>query len=251
MASIAMRRTKTQKVDGKPLVSLPKKDVFIEHVILSEEERKIYDHMHKEGKLIVSKYFRQGTLLKHYGQVLAILCRLRQLCCHPFLLKKAVSMADLDAALPATSATASLNDEARKKLIETLLTVLTSGADEECSICLDTLKSAAITPCAHVYCRQCIEAVITNEGANAVCPLCRGNIAKNKLVDVPPEGAIATTDDDVIEDWHSSTKVNVLLLLNRILSSNVVVVVWSLRSTQSSTAVCPSIATFHSPGYTL
>ena len=35
------------------------------------------------------RYFRQGTLLHNYGDVLAILLRLRQLCCHPFLVAKA------------------------------------------------------------------------------------------------------------------------------------------------------------------
>ena len=35
------------------------------------------------------RYFRQGTLLHHYGEVLAIMMRLRQMCCHPFLVAKA------------------------------------------------------------------------------------------------------------------------------------------------------------------
>ena len=38
---------------------------------------------------IYYRYFRQGTLLHHYGEVLAILMRLRQICCHPRLVGRA------------------------------------------------------------------------------------------------------------------------------------------------------------------
>ena len=42
--------------------------------------------------LFYLRYFRQGTLLHNYGDVLAILMRLRQLCCHPFLVAKAAEV---------------------------------------------------------------------------------------------------------------------------------------------------------------
>jgi len=56
MGSIAMRRTKTQQVDGKPLVELPDRQVYVQPVELSLEERKLYDSMTKEGKLVIGKY---------------------------------------------------------------------------------------------------------------------------------------------------------------------------------------------------
>jgi SNF2 family DNA or RNA helicase len=37
------------------------------------------------------RFFKQGTLLRHYGEVLAIMVRLRQMCCHPFLVVKTAS----------------------------------------------------------------------------------------------------------------------------------------------------------------
>lgn len=55
LAAITLRRMKNQVTNGKPIVDLPKKDVFIEHVRLSEEERRLYDTMQNEGRLIVSK----------------------------------------------------------------------------------------------------------------------------------------------------------------------------------------------------
>lgn len=56
MRIVAMRRTKTQKVNGKPLVELPDRQLFIQPVELSLEERKLYDSMAKEGKLVIGRY---------------------------------------------------------------------------------------------------------------------------------------------------------------------------------------------------
>ena len=55
LGPLTLRRLKTQVRNGQPLVALPKRDVFVEHVELSEEERSLYDAMQTQGKLIVSK----------------------------------------------------------------------------------------------------------------------------------------------------------------------------------------------------
>lgn len=64
MGAIAMRRTKNQMVDGKPIVELPARSVYVEHVKLSEEERSLYDAMQNEGKIIVSRLVR-SALVSH------------------------------------------------------------------------------------------------------------------------------------------------------------------------------------------
>ena len=74
-------------------------------------------------------------------------------------------------------------------------------------MCLDSLSAPVITHCAHVFCRRCIEDVIKTTAVNPRCPLCRGNISQDVLVEVPPE----TEDADEIdgsEEWHSSSKVS-------------------------------------------
>lgn len=55
MEVLAIRRTKTMKVDGKLLVELPPKTVLLQYVKLSEDERTMYDSMAKDGKLSVNK----------------------------------------------------------------------------------------------------------------------------------------------------------------------------------------------------
>ncbi len=54
-------------------------------------------------------------------------------------------------------------EELRKVLVAKILEVLQSGSDEECAICLDSLKTPVITHCAHVFCRACIQQVIQAE----------------------------------------------------------------------------------------
>lgn len=61
--------------------------------------------------------------------------------------------------------------ELRERLIEKLRLVLASGSDEECSVCLDSVRLPVITHCAHVYCRPCIAQVISNEQVYVCCPL--------------------------------------------------------------------------------
>lgn len=62
LGKIALRRVKTQIVNGKPIVALPSRDVFVETIRLSDDERKVYDAMQTEGKLIVSRCGINGYL---------------------------------------------------------------------------------------------------------------------------------------------------------------------------------------------
>uniref|UniRef100_A0A8D0ATF8 Helicase like transcription factor n=1 Tax=Sander lucioperca TaxID=283035 RepID=A0A8D0ATF8_SANLU len=170
---ITLRRTKSSKVNGRPLVSLPEKAVCVEQVELSQTEREEYELARNEGKNTIRKYVAEGTVLRNYADVLAILMRLRQHCCHPDLLAKTSS----DLGKTSTPA------ELRERLIDKLRLVLASGSDEECSVCLESVHLPVITHCAHVYCRPCIAQVINTEQETARCPLCRSEIKANELVE--------------------------------------------------------------------
>ncbi|MBN3326808.1 HLTF factor, partial [Atractosteus spatula] len=177
---ITLRRTKASTIKGKPVVELPQRNVHVQHVTLTEDERRVYKAVQKEGRSIIGRYFREGTVLTNYADVLAILVRLRQVCCHPGLLRNSPG-----AAGPTEDATPS---ELREKLLNKINMVLNSGSDEECAICLESLRLPVITQCAHVYCKPCICEVIRTE-QNAKCPLCRAEIKVEELVEYPGEKA--------------------------------------------------------------
>lgn len=201
--SITLRRTKTSKIKGKPVLELPERKVFIQHITLSDEERKIYQSVKNEGKATIGRYFTEGTVLAHYADVLGLLLRLRQICCHVHLPTNGTSSSD-----PSRSDTP---EELRKMLITKMKLILSSGSDEECSICLDSLAFPVITHCAHVFCKPCICQVIQREQPHAKCPLCRSNIHGHNLLECPPEELACDSDNKSDMEWTSSSKINALM----------------------------------------
>lgn len=201
--SITLRRTKTSKIKGKPVLELPERKVFIQHITLSDEERKIYQSVKNEGKATIARYFTEGTVLAHYADVLGLLLRLRQICCHVHLPTNGTSSSD-----PSRSDTP---EELRKMLVTKMKLILSSGSDEECSICLDSLTLPVITHCAHVFCKPCICQVIQREQPHAKCPLCRSNIDGHNLLECPPEELACDSDNKSNMEWTSSSKINALM----------------------------------------
>nr|KAF6378326.1 helicase like transcription factor [Myotis myotis] len=201
--NITLRRTKTSKVKGKPVLELPERKVFIQHITLSDEERKIYQSVKNEGRDTIGRYFNEGTVLAHYADVLGLLLRLRQICCHAHLLTNAVS-----SSVPSGNDTP---EELQKKLIRKMKLILSSGSDEECAICLDSLTVPVITHCAHVFCKPCICQVIQNEQPHAKCPLCRNDIHGDNLLECPPEELTCDTEKKSNMEWTSSSKINALM----------------------------------------
>ncbi|XP_062988155.1 helicase-like transcription factor isoform X2 [Elgaria multicarinata webbii] len=199
--SITLRRTKTSKVKGKPVLKLPERKVFIQHITLTDEERLIYHSVKDESIAAISRYFSEGTVLTHYADVLGALLRLRQLCCHPRLCTSASSSnCEEDNSTP---------EELREKLIEKMKLILSSGSDEECAICLESLNVPVITHCAHVYCKPCICEVIQREKPNAKCPLCRKEVGLEHLVECPLEEPDNGKKAD--QEWVSSSKISALM----------------------------------------
>ncbi|XP_021562094.1 helicase-like transcription factor isoform X2 [Carlito syrichta] len=205
--NITLRRTKTSKIKGKPVLELPERKVFIQHITLSDEERKIYQSVKNEGRATIGRYFNEGTVLAHYADVLGLLLRLRQICCHTHLLTNAVSSSGPSA----FSLGNDTPEELRKKLIRKMKLILSSGSDEECAICLDSLTVPVITHCAHVFCKPCICQVIQNEQPHAKCPLCRNDIHGDNLLECPPEELAYDGEKESNTEWTSSSKINALM----------------------------------------
>ncbi|XP_019388108.1 PREDICTED: helicase-like transcription factor [Crocodylus porosus] len=201
--NITLRRTKMSKIKGKPVLELPERKVFIQHVVLTEEERQIYQAVKNEGKLAISRYFSEGTVLAHYADVLGVLLRLRQLCCHPHLCTNTSSFSG--------TGVNNTPEELREKLVNKMKLVLSSGSDEECAVCLDSLTFPVITHCAHVFCKPCICEVIQSEQPNAKCPLCRNELRLEHLVECPLEESDFESVKKSDQEWIPSSKINALM----------------------------------------
>ncbi|XP_075274616.1 helicase-like transcription factor isoform X3 [Opisthocomus hoazin] len=202
--SITLRRTKTSKVEGKPILELPERKVLIQHVTLTEEERRVYESVKKEGKAAISRFFSAGTVLAHYADILGVLLRLRQLCCHPNLC--------INTSSSSFSAGNKTPEELHETLVSKMKLVLSSGSDEECAVCLESLTLPVITRCAHVFCKLCISEVIRSEQPNAKCPLCRNELRVEHLVECPLEEEIDSSNGKKSDqEWISSSKINALM----------------------------------------
>ena len=67
------------------MVVLPEKHIRM--VEFSDEERRLYECVESMSRDVMNRYIRQGTVMKNYSSVLAMLMRLRQICNHPYLIR--------------------------------------------------------------------------------------------------------------------------------------------------------------------
>ena len=228
--AVCLRRTKTdKKPDGSALVDLPSKTIITRAVEMDEEESVIYKLFQAQAQRIVKGYNRRGELLRNYAHIFALMIRLRQLCCHRELIKEVDwnhVLGDLDNLKKqlqeeekegTEAGGAGADNEVEKRLMKQLRDMIRSGVTEDCSICLDDLKIPVITPCAHVFCRACIETVIQTLKP-PTCPLCRAGLTKKGLLeagqDDEGEDEVAKSTANNMEDIHvkiSSSKVNAVV----------------------------------------
>ncbi|KAF5703670.1 DNA repair RAD16 [Fusarium mundagurra] len=178
LKAIMLRRKKSSKLNGKPILVLPEKTEEIIYAELSPEERDFYSQLEKHARVQFSKYLRDGTVSKNYSNILVLLLRLRQACCHPHL------NLDVDEA-----ASSSIPDEDKKQLVKELDQAIVDRIKEvevfECPICYDAVQCPSFfIPCGHDSCSECLVKIVEsasavnlqegNESSRAKCPVCRG-----------------------------------------------------------------------------
>lgn len=86
LKAIMLRRVKGSLIDGKPIIVLPPKTEEIQHVVFNEDEQSFYQALETKTQVQFNKYMRAGTVGKNYSNILVLLLRLRQCCCHPHLI---------------------------------------------------------------------------------------------------------------------------------------------------------------------
>ncbi|OSD03838.1 hypothetical protein PYCCODRAFT_205289 [Trametes coccinea BRFM310] len=182
LGPIIFRRTKDAKLDGKPILELPPKDVELVYVDFSPEEREIYDHMEKRAQIQINRFIRNNTLFKNRDQVFVWMLRLRQICDHPNLVLEQADGFDDPAAMLMGSASEKEIARATRKMGPRWVNVIKQRflqraraaqldfddekVEEEvaCPMCGDFFveDSGRILACGDEICRDCLEVLASS-----------------------------------------------------------------------------------------
>ncbi|BGP25798.1 hypothetical protein JCM10295v2_004735 [Rhodotorula toruloides] len=88
LKAVMLRRTKTMTVDGKPLLTLPKREVVVvKGPFLDEKEADFYKTIEEKMQEALSE-MATSEIMKDMTKVLVRLLRMRQACNHPALITK-------------------------------------------------------------------------------------------------------------------------------------------------------------------
>ncbi|KAK6201549.1 SNF2 family N-terminal domain-containing protein [Scheffersomyces amazonensis] len=86
LKAILLRRTKDSLIDGKPILSLPKKHVISDFVEMDKEEKSFYESL-ESGIQSKAQTLMSQKKVGLYSSILTLLLRLRQACCHQYLVE--------------------------------------------------------------------------------------------------------------------------------------------------------------------
>jgi SNF2 family DNA or RNA helicase len=186
LKAILLRRTKFSKLDGKPLIQLPPRTTEKIHAVFSEDEQQLYDALESKTQIQFNRYLRANSVGKNYSNILVLLLRLRQACCHPHLIR------DLSVDVSAVTEQADFTENA-KQFSPDVVRRLREDPPLECPVCIDAVQNAVVFfPCGHATCAECFArisdpALAVQQGvdgaAEAKCPNCRGKIDPKKVTD--------------------------------------------------------------------
>lgn len=230
LKAILLRRTKKSKIDGAPILSLPERTTNTQHAVFSNDEMEFYRALETRTQLQFNKYLKAGTVGRNYSNVLVLLLRLRQACCHPHLIKDfGISSGGVDVSLKDMLALA------KQLAPEVVARIKEQGATNEqsaleCPVCMDMAENATIfIPCGHSTCSECFARISDpsqaiaggdgdeGQGPNIKCPNCRGKIVPTKVIDynafkrvfIPeaggPDGFDPQSDDESTDESDSDS----------------------------------------------
>lgn len=153
-----------------------------------------------------------------YQNLLEIILRLRQVCCHWKLcgdrITKLLKLIESDKIVELSS---------ENRLALQALLQLSIENSEECPVCLDTLHNPVITACKHVFGYGCIERVIQEQHK---CPMCRAQLEDGNQLVHPAIEKMEEEDADIDVDTKSSKTealMDILAAVHRDKKSKVVV----------------------------
>ncbi|GAM42503.1 hypothetical protein TCE0_044f16540 [Talaromyces pinophilus] len=186
LKAILLRRTKFSKLDGKPLIQLPPRTTEKVHAVFSEDEQSLYESLESKTQIQFNRYLKANSVGKNYSNILVLLLRLRQACCHPHLIR------DLSVDISGITEQADFTENA-KQFSPDVVRRLREDPPLECPVCIDAVQNAVVFfPCGHATCAECFArisdpALAVQQGVDgsteAKCPNCRGKVDPKKVTD--------------------------------------------------------------------
>jgi len=194
LKAIMLRRMKNSQIDGKPILTLPSKIEHEENVEFSEDERQFYTELETKSRVQFNKYLRAGTVGKNYSNILVLLLRLRQACCHPHLTEFETVSADIVDDDQMVIVAKGMDDAVVERIKTERITDPSADA-LDCPICFDAVSdSIFLTPCGHDTCPACFTRLSDdatqsnirygNEHGSFKCPICRGPVDPKKITNL-------------------------------------------------------------------
>ncbi|KAK6340413.1 hypothetical protein TWF730_002171 [Orbilia blumenaviensis] len=184
IGAIMLRRKKDSLIDGEPLLVLPPKTIELIHPIFGPDEQEIYNAVEQRVQLRFNKYIENGSVLRNYTYVLLLLLRLRQVCCHPKMIK--------DLSINVTKVEKERQITLMQQLDPATIGRLKLDPAVNCPVCQDSSeKMKIISPCGHCFCEECLtnymnmfaQMVDGDDGNRMRCPICRGPLSQSSLID--------------------------------------------------------------------
>lgn len=219
LETILLRRTKDQKVNDAPIVSLPPKVINIRKITCRPDEEEFYQNLWNSSKSQFQNLEASGRVLENYAHILELLLRLRQACDHPLLARKST----------ANSPNLNLKNLARMikespDALPRMKQLVSNGVDyedEACAICFESVENAAMGPCGHIYCKGCIETHVSNSPQGTLdlnqvpdCPICRCSLQGGyMLIPKKPETNSGGSNQKKFnrDNWLPSSKIDALM----------------------------------------
>lgn len=219
LRTILLQRTATSQIDGKQILNLPELISQTATTEFNEDQRDFYNHLEQKLALKFNKYLKAGTVLKNYSYILVLILRLRQCCCHPFLI--------MNHGIPeGTELKPEEMINLALKLDEVIVERLKAQTDFQCPICDQVTQNPVVLyPCGHQLCGECFTGLTLVRGAdrcednedepplpNCPSPTCRGVVDPRKVLcycffteahtphDASDDGELVEEDLNDVED---------------------------------------------------
>ncbi|SCU83805.1 LAME_0C06744g1_1 [Lachancea meyersii CBS 8951] len=199
LRAVMLRRTKDSQIDGKPILELPPKFINDEEETLQGQELAFYTDLEQKNQKKAEKLMNNRSK-GNYSNILTLLLRLRQACCHSELVVLGEHKSE-------TSKVANgknfendwlrLFELARRMPGVGKDTVVEGLEKMTCPYCMEQMEldsTVVITPCGHMLCDGCAEQYfedvrsqgnsrkIVNSGYAVPCLVCNRIIDDNEVV---------------------------------------------------------------------